>query len=201
MIDLHQVKLISDHYSKMFDTPTDKAGAITEVGLKDKSVPKTMIFVGMPTQDKPYYKLGTIGMSDFRQPHTKTPYTELVMTLPEYWQFNTGLEKWDWPINLLKTACKSPAIIKKPFTYYSSFALNDKFEPFDKSTDKSAVIFTPLAQFDKDKYSKLSVGLKKIHFMQVLAVSKFTYDAIDKPNRIELIDKIVSSNAFDYTVY
>ncbi|MBR4745340.1 MAG: suppressor of fused domain protein [Clostridia bacterium] len=201
MLDLKQVQSLSEHYAKMFDTTTENAGAITENNIKNMTGPPTIIFVGMPTEDKPYYKLGTIGMSDIKQRHTSTPYTELVMTLPKDWQFNTNDTKWDWPINILKTAAKSPYLIKKPFTYYGSFAINESFETFDKSTDKCSVIFTPLAQFDHKKFGKLKVGGKKIHFMQILAANEYTYHALDKPNRVELVNKLVASDKYDFTVH
>ena len=66
MLDLKQVQQISEHYAKMFDTTTQNAGAITENNIKNMTGPPTIIFVGMPTEDKPYYKLGTIGMSDIK---------------------------------------------------------------------------------------------------------------------------------------
>ena len=195
MLKLKTIKDISEHYSKMFGTPTNVAGAIMENNLDS---PNTLIYVGMPSADKPYYKLGTIGMSEFRQSKTKTPYTEIVMTLPSYWKFNTGMDKWDWPILMLKTAAKSPYLAHKTLDCYSSFALNDSFEPFDKSTDKCAAVLTPLKQFDKS-YSTLKTGFKKIHFLQLLATNKFTFDALDKKNRKQLVDKLVNSN-FDFTV-
>ena len=197
MLNISYVKALSEHYAKMFDTTTAQAGAITDTGGKVN----TLIFVGMPSAERPYYKLGTIGMSDTRQHKTRTPYTELVMTLPAYWQFNTGQTKWDWPIDALKAAVATPAMSKHSFTYYSSFALNEQFDTFDKSTDKCAMMFAPLAQFDNKKYGVTKIKGRKVHFLQVFGTSKYTYDVLDKPNRKELVNKLISSQKFDFLVY
>ncbi len=194
MLSINYIQQIAKHYAKMFNTSIDTAGAIVDY---DKSnVPHAMIFVASPSCDMPYYKLGTIGMSDYRQkgyPH----YSELIMLLPNYWNLDSKETRWQWPIDLLQLAVKAPYATNSPIGYYHSFALNDKFETFDSSTDKSVVVFTPLKHFDR-KLQSVRIGLKKVHFMQMLPINHFTYDAINKPNRRELIDKLMQSDQFSY---
>ena len=197
MLSLKYINKLSKHYSKMFNTDDRLAGAIMDYDVADK--PTALIFVGMPTKDEPYYKLGSIGMSEYRQ-SSKTPYTEVVMALPKYWRFNTNDNRWDWPINLMKTIVKAPYLLNKPFTYYDSIGISENFETFDNSTDKSAALFVPLTTFDKS-YQKLRIGLKNVNFMQIFAVNQFTFKAVDKPNKKELINKLITSKQFDLVVH
>lgn len=199
MLSLKYIKKITKHYEKIFNTSTERAGAIMDYDVQDK--PCAMVYVALPTDDAPFYKLGTIGMSEYRQKKSKTPYTELIMLLPQYWEISSNEPRWRWPITLLQMAVKAPYLTNSTFTYYHSFAQSPNFEPFHSSTDKSVVLFTPFRIFDK-KFQTLRTGLfKKIHFMQMLPVNKFTYDAVDKKNRQELMEKLINSGQFSYLFY
>jgi hypothetical protein len=71
------------------------------------------VHVVLPTEESPYARLVTSGMSDLPMPgdNDVPRYLELVATLPGDWRLDRASfedERWYWPVRLLKQLARFP---------------------------------------------------------------------------------------------
>jgi hypothetical protein len=129
------------------------------------------IIVVEPTENEPYFKLFTSGMSDkaMNIPNEVTEkYLELMIILPNTWKINEFKnENWYWPIRLLKKLAIFP---HKYNTYigYGHTIANDEYLDYSDNTKLcSSIILPPVTE--EQEFESLKINDEKTIFFYLVA--------------------------------
>lgn len=134
------------------------------------------VHVVLPTEDFPYVRLVTSGMSDLPMSveDGETPrYLELVATLPGDWKLDQAAledERWYWPIRLIKQLARFPHKYRTWLGWGHSMPNGDPPEPYAPGTRLCGVVLLPSITVP-DAFDSLRIDAKKeIRFLAIVPV-------------------------------
>lgn len=135
------------------------------------------VHVVHPTDDFPYIRLVTSGMSDLPMSvpgDDDTPrYLELVATLPGDWKLDQASfedERWYWPVRLIKQLARFPHKYGTWLGWGHSMPNGDPPEPYADDTALCGVVLLPSVTVPED-FDTLRIDAdKRIHFLAVVPV-------------------------------
>ncbi len=113
------------------------------------------IHVIPPTKDKDYYTLVTCGMGAHKMNvpselvEENLNRAELVLYLPSYWQIDSDLEKWYWPLRWLKILARLPI---EHNSWLGGFHTVPNGGSFHSNTELSGMILIDPQNVSKDSF-------------------------------------------------
>jgi hypothetical protein len=136
------------------------------------------VHVVLPTEDFPYARLVTSGMSDLPMsvPNAEVPrHLELLVTLPGDWKLDQASfddERWYWPVRLIKQLARFPHKYQTWLGWGHSMPNGDPPEPYAPDTELCGVVLLPSVTVP-DAFDTLRIDAdKEIHFLAVVPVYK-----------------------------
>jgi hypothetical protein len=136
------------------------------------------VYIVNPTEEDPYYKLITSGMSDkpmtfpYEVNEGTEQYLELMITLPGDWQLGSHEDQWYWPIRVLKGLARFPHEYKTFLGNGHTLQNGPEYEPYSSSTKLCGSILVPFFG-DEPEHCELKIDDKKtIYFYSVLPLYK-----------------------------
>jgi hypothetical protein len=128
-----------------------------------------------PTQDFPFIRLVTSGMSDLPM---STPederipkYVELLITLPGDWklaQKDMDDERWHWPIRLIKSLARLPHEHQTWLGWGHTVPAGDPPTPYAENTKFCGAIILPSVTASEGFHTLSIPGVKQITFYSVI---------------------------------
>lgn len=140
------------------------------------------VHVVLPTEDFPYVRMVTSGMSDLPMAveHDDTPrHLELIATLPGDWKLDQASfedERWYWPIRLLKQLARFPHKHATWLGWGHSMPNGDPPEPYAPGTGLCGVVLLPSVTVP-DGFDTLRIDAdKQIQFLAIVPLYKEEMD-------------------------
>ncbi|MCP3866914.1 MAG: suppressor of fused domain protein [Gammaproteobacteria bacterium] len=159
-----------------------------------------------PTMGRPVHTLITSGMSDLSmaipEDMDATPFMELMVTLPDYWQIDAESfkdETWYWPVRQLKNLARFPHKYSTWLGWGHTLPNGDPAEPYADNIAFNGVIILPSVNVPQE-FSALRIHEQKIiEFFSIvplyeeemnLKLAKGSEVLLDRFDRYEIDDVI-----------
>jgi hypothetical protein len=140
------------------------------------------VHVVLPTDDSPYARLVTSGMSDLPMPvgdNDVPRYLELVATLPGDWKLDQASfedERWYWPVRLLKQLARFPHKYRTWLGWGHSMPNGDPPEPYAPKTALCGVMLLPSVTVP-EAFATLQIDAEKeTHFLSIVPLYREEMD-------------------------
>ena len=128
-----------------------------------------------PTNDFPYVRLVTSGMSDLPMRTPDDPrlprYAELLITLPADWKLSQSDmedERWYWPIRLLKVLARLPHEYETWLGWGHTVPNGDPATPYAENTKLCAALVIPPVTVPNEFHTLAIPNVKDITFYAVV---------------------------------
>jgi hypothetical protein len=135
------------------------------------------VHVVKPTEEFPFIRLVTSGMSDLPMTTPDDPdvprYVELLMTLPADWRLDQESfkdETWYWPVRLLKTLARLPHKYQTWLGWGHTVPNGNPPEPYASNTKLCGVIVNPSATVPEGFHELDVPNRKRIVFYSAIPI-------------------------------
>lgn len=190
---------IVNHYNKYFE---QEAQDMLEFdGNIDESMPIDVI-VYKPTQKYPFWKLATVGASDYKMPKHKSAIArrnEYVMFLDKYIDISPESKEYDWYYKFLMLTAYAPRDLEEFISYAHTIELNDSDnDDNNQESNKLPISLLLMPEVIEDvRILKCKLGLfEKCACLQVMPITKEEYELGLKKIEEKIYGKNHEPNSF-----
>lgn len=182
-MNYNQIKKILNHYNKFFNSETYFSFSPISQNLKLKIT----ILVYEPNEKFPFWKLCTIGASDYKMKKSKDiigNFNEYVMFVDKNEKLDEDLELRNWYFEYLLICGNFPFTSKSNLSYR-----HDIYLPYSNDEMVGLCILLPEIIEDINFLTNKISTFKKVFFLQVMPITKIEREILINEN-FETVEKL-----------